>query len=608
VPDPDPADPDARVPDPEPDPADPDARLPDPDARVLEPDAALPPPPPDRDDDGIPDVLDVCPDAADPTQLDGDGDGRGDACDACFSPNPLDEVDGDGDGVTPCEGDCDDARVDVRPGAPEICDGVDQDCGGEVDEGVLNRCGVCGPEPDEVCNEQDDDCDGQIDEGVQNRCGACGPEPAEVCNERDDDCDGQIDEGLDCRPVEVCDGRDQDGDGLVDEDTPRPCIVWIAQTEAGVQGRGLGRTLATGRDLNGDGVPDVVAGAPFDADQGPALYAFSGRDGATLWRIDGNERLGAAVALGDFLGDGSTTIVATAPDERDFGARGRIDLFDARGERLNSESGFGGARYGEALAVGRFADGPRTFVAIGEPGYDTFRSENVGRVRVVAYGRNLIGQLDVDGVDDWTGSFGEQQLGGRVHTLRDLDGNGRDEFVATRRYDAGNGAIDRESALYVVGAGDTLGIVRPDAWSAETFAEAVTEGDFAGDGGTVFAFGAPARNNGDGAVSLIGLDGALLGTISGEADGGFGAALATLPADGLDWLIIGGSSASEAALVDLQTGQAYPVAPPAGVPADTAFGRALATFGPLPDGTSRLFVGEPGYDDDRGRVHVFSIR
>ena len=75
-----------------------------------------------------------------------------------------------------------------------------------------------------------------------------------------------------------------------------------------------------------------------------------------------------------------------------------------------------------------------------------------------------------------------------------------------------------------------------------------------------------------------------------------------------DWLIIGGSSASEAFLVDLPSGQVYPIDPPAEVPPDAAFGRALATFGPLPDGTSRLFVGEPGYDGERGRVHVYSIR
>ncbi|MBI2895353.1 MAG: N-acetylmuramoyl-L-alanine amidase [Deltaproteobacteria bacterium] len=46
----------------------------------------------------------------------------------------------------------------------------------------------------ETCDGQDNDCDGEVDEGVKNRCGGCGPEPAETCNCADDDCDGQIDE------------------------------------------------------------------------------------------------------------------------------------------------------------------------------------------------------------------------------------------------------------------------------------------------------------------------------------------------------------------------------------------------------------------------------
>ncbi len=57
----------------------------------------------------------------------------------------------------------------------EICNGLDDDCNGEIDEGQL--CGVnqqclnglciladCKPQP-ETCNGLDDDCDGEIDEG-----------------------------------------------------------------------------------------------------------------------------------------------------------------------------------------------------------------------------------------------------------------------------------------------------------------------------------------------------------------------------------------------------------------------------------------------------------
>jgi streptogramin lyase len=143
---------------------------------------------------------------------------------------------------------------------PEVCNGEDDDCDGDVDERWAtgsNACGYCGGV--EVCNDADDDCDGLVDEGVANRCGTCGAAPTEVCNDADDDCDGVVDEGTtnacgtcaptpcftetwdrpaDCTtPGRTCDGvvedRDHPGAITLGEGTLSYDYLYVALTNRG---------------------------------------------------------------------------------------------------------------------------------------------------------------------------------------------------------------------------------------------------------------------------------------------------------------------------------------------------------------------------------------
>ncbi|MBW2701237.1 MAG: hypothetical protein JRF33_10495 [Deltaproteobacteria bacterium] len=58
------------------------------------------------------------------------------------------------------------------------------------------------------CNGIDDDCDGEVDENLTNRCGDCSPandQLVEICaNGIDDNCDGSVDENCDCDPQCLC--------------------------------------------------------------------------------------------------------------------------------------------------------------------------------------------------------------------------------------------------------------------------------------------------------------------------------------------------------------------------------------------------------------------
>jgi hypothetical protein len=152
---------------------------------------------------------------------------RGNAC-STASPDLYDQ---DGDGFSWCEADCDDLNSAVRPGAPEICDDLDNDCDGIVDEGTecSDDDGDGWSEDDGDCNDADPDVnpgEWEIpDNGIDDNC-----DGTVDAGGLDLDDDGYTDDGGDCDdrdPTvhpgarELLDLIDNDCDGIVDEGTSR---------------------------------------------------------------------------------------------------------------------------------------------------------------------------------------------------------------------------------------------------------------------------------------------------------------------------------------------------------------------------------------------------
>ena len=166
------------------------------------------------------DIHDNCVSVANPEQADFDDDGLGDVCD----PNI------DDDAYLNAE-DCDDFDASVYPSANEVCNGVDDNCDEDVDEGFTDSDG----DGDADCIDLDDDEDGVEDS--DDNCAFVG-NPAQL----DTDADGSGD---------ACD-PDLDGDGVQNAPDNCPALANVNQADADDDGIGD----ACDPDLDGDGTPN----------------------------------------------------------------------------------------------------------------------------------------------------------------------------------------------------------------------------------------------------------------------------------------------------------------------------------------------------------------
>lgn len=384
-----------------------------------------------------------------------------------------------------------------------------------------------------------------------------------------------------------------------------------------------GSTVAALPDITGDGIADIAVGSLLSTENRGRVYVYSGANSARVRtlvspHVEEDGFFGAAIsAIPDVNGDGVPDIVVGAPHDNPGVSPaqcGRVYIYSgATGQLLHkllptSPVEFG--LFGSAVAGIQDVNGDGSGdVIIGAP-YERSRSgsNNSGRVYIYsgATGQRLRTIYSGGEIDD--GHFGES-----VAAIHDLDGDGVQDIIVGSPKER----PDRAGRVYVFSSRTGRVIMKllpPDPHFDMRFGKAVAVApDTNGDGFDDVLVGAPRAYDRSGRAYLYsGATGQLLRRFQSpglQEDGRFGESLAGVPdltGDGRGDIIIGayhenpGTSprkVGRAYIYNGATGQLYSKLLPPRAIEEEHFGFAVAGIADT-NGNERgeVLVGAPGDD------------